>query len=67
MNENEELVKIIIDITELRDKSSYKKIYDEVLARLKGKLKRQTMKFKTVDSPPIPIESIVQSASETVL
>ena len=38
-DEHNELIHVIFDITELRDKSSYKKVYNDVLEKLTKKLK----------------------------
>jgi len=53
MTSRQELAQIIIAVTELRDKSSYKKTYAGVLKTLKRKLERGEFEgYKTVDNPP---------------
>lgn len=52
MTSRQELSSVIIAVSELRDKSSYKKTYDMVLKTLRRKLARAKFEGKIVDKSP---------------
>jgi hypothetical protein len=68
MSERSELSEIIIAVTELRDKSSFKKTYDNVLNTLKRKLSRKVFDgYKLVDSPAQPEQVNVSLIPDSTL
>ena len=52
MSEISELGDVILQIKDLREKSSYKKVYDDVLKTLMRKLRRSAISYKIVDNVP---------------
>jgi hypothetical protein len=68
MSERSELSEIIIAVTELRDKSSYKKTYENILKTLKRKLARHKFEgFRIVDNAPATEQVAVESKVESTL
>lgn len=67
MSERKELVQIIIDITELRNKSSYKKTYDIVLKYLTRKLSRSKYAEYKVDNSSANEQISIQLQAESSL
>lgn len=64
MTSRQELSSVIIAVSELRDKSSYKKTYDSVLKTLKRKLARAKYEGRIVDNVPQQGTIVIQSTPD---